>query len=114
MPPRRSKPPPGADEPGREALALPGAHSYEVTESEIEPRPGGSGSEGKQTIELREEQLVAHKDLRERGEVRVRTTADLEELIRRLREKAEVVTRTTVVLSVPFEGRPLDPGSQPG
>ncbi len=42
--------------------------------------------------------------------VRVRTTADLEELIRRLREKAEVVTRTTVVLSVPFEGRPLDPG----
>ena len=42
--------------------------------------------------------------------VRVRTTADLEELIRRLREKAEVVTRTTVVLSVPFEGRPLNPG----
>lgn len=42
--------------------------------------------------------------------VRVRTTADLEELIRRLREKAEVVTRTTVVLSVPFEGRPLDAG----
>jgi Lrp/AsnC family leucine-responsive transcriptional regulator len=46
--------------------------------------------------------------------VRVRTTADLEELIRRLREKAEVVTRTTVVLSVPFEGRPLDPGPRAG
>jgi Lrp/AsnC family leucine-responsive transcriptional regulator len=46
--------------------------------------------------------------------VRVRTTSDLEELIRRLREKAEVVTRTTVVLSVPFEGRPLDPGEPLG
>ena len=39
--------------------------------------------------------------------VRVRATADLEDLIQRLREKAEVHTRTTVVLSVPFEGRPL-------
>jgi Lrp/AsnC family leucine-responsive transcriptional regulator len=38
--------------------------------------------------------------------VRVRTTGDLEELIRRLREKAGVATRTTVVLSIPFEGRP--------
>lgn len=37
--------------------------------------------------------------------VRVRTTGDLEELIRRLREKAGVATRTTVVLSTPFEGR---------
>ena len=41
--------------------------------------------------------------------VRVRTTGDLEELIRRLREKAGVATVTTVVLSIPFEGRP--PGS---
>jgi Lrp/AsnC family leucine-responsive transcriptional regulator len=41
--------------------------------------------------------------------VRVRTTADLEELIRRLREKAGVATRTTVVLSTPFEGRPVAP-----
>ncbi len=41
--------------------------------------------------------------------VRARTTSDLEGLIQRLREKAEVNTTTTVVLSVPFEGRPLRP-----
>jgi Lrp/AsnC family transcriptional regulator, leucine-responsive regulatory protein len=41
--------------------------------------------------------------------VRVRTTGDLEELIRRLREKGQVQTRTTVVLSTPFEDRPLSP-----
>lgn len=39
--------------------------------------------------------------------VRTRTTADLEDLLRRLREKANVHTRTTVVLSIPFEGRPI-------
>lgn len=39
--------------------------------------------------------------------VRVRTPGDLEDLIQRLREKAEVQTRTTVVLSIPFEHRPL-------
>jgi Lrp/AsnC family leucine-responsive transcriptional regulator len=38
--------------------------------------------------------------------VRTRTTADLEEFLRRLREKAGVQTRTTVVLSTPFEHRP--------
>lgn len=41
--------------------------------------------------------------------VRTRTTGHLEDLIRRLREKGEVQTRTTVVLSIPFEGRPLTP-----
>ena len=41
--------------------------------------------------------------------VRTRTTGDLEDLLRRLREKAAVQTRTTVVLSTPFEGRPLHP-----
>ena len=41
--------------------------------------------------------------------VRTPTTAGLEDLIRRLREKGEVQTRTTVVLSTPFEGRPLNP-----
>jgi len=41
--------------------------------------------------------------------VRTRTTGDLEDLIRRLREKGEVQTRTTIVLSTPFEGRPLRP-----
>ncbi len=40
---------------------------------------------------------------------RTRTTGDLEDLIRRLREKGEVQTRTTVVLSIPFEGRPVRP-----
>jgi Lrp/AsnC family transcriptional regulator, leucine-responsive regulatory protein len=39
--------------------------------------------------------------------VRTRNTADLEELIRRLREKAGVATRTTIALSIPFEGRPI-------
>lgn len=37
--------------------------------------------------------------------VRTRTTAELEDLIRRLREKAGVSTRTTVALSIPFEDR---------
>jgi Lrp/AsnC family transcriptional regulator, leucine-responsive regulatory protein len=39
--------------------------------------------------------------------VRTRTTADLEEFLRRLREKAGVQTRTTIVLSTPFEHRPI-------
>jgi Lrp/AsnC family leucine-responsive transcriptional regulator len=39
--------------------------------------------------------------------VRTRTTAELEELIRRLREKAGVATRTTIALSIPFEDRPI-------
>ena len=38
--------------------------------------------------------------------VRTRTTSDLEDLLRRIREKAEVQTRTTIVLSTPFEHRP--------
>jgi Lrp/AsnC family leucine-responsive transcriptional regulator len=39
--------------------------------------------------------------------VRTRTTGDLEEFLRRLREKASVQTRTTIVLSTPFEHRPI-------
>jgi len=39
--------------------------------------------------------------------VRTKTTLELEGLIRRLREKAGVATRTTIVLSTPFEGRTL-------
>jgi Lrp/AsnC family transcriptional regulator, leucine-responsive regulatory protein len=39
--------------------------------------------------------------------VRTKTTTDLEDLIRRLREKAGVATRTTIALSIPFEGRPM-------
>jgi len=39
--------------------------------------------------------------------VRTKTTRDLEDLIRRLREKAGVATRTTIALSIPFEGRAL-------
>jgi Lrp/AsnC family leucine-responsive transcriptional regulator len=39
--------------------------------------------------------------------VRTRTTGDLEDLIRRLREKAGVTTNTTIALSTPFEDRPL-------
>jgi Lrp/AsnC family leucine-responsive transcriptional regulator len=41
--------------------------------------------------------------------VRIRATTDLEEFLRRLREKAGVNTRTTVVLSTPFEHRPIVP-----
>ena len=41
--------------------------------------------------------------------VRTRTTGDLEDLLRRIREKGGVQTRTTVVLSIPFEDRPLAP-----
>jgi Lrp/AsnC family transcriptional regulator, leucine-responsive regulatory protein len=39
--------------------------------------------------------------------VRTRTTGELEDLIRRLREKAGVATRTTIALSIPFEDRPI-------
>ena len=39
--------------------------------------------------------------------VRVRTTGDLEGFLQRLREKAQVQTRTTIVLSTPFEHRPI-------
>jgi Lrp/AsnC family transcriptional regulator, leucine-responsive regulatory protein len=39
--------------------------------------------------------------------VRVRTTGDLEDFLQRLREKAQVQTRTTIVLSTPFEHRPI-------
>ena len=39
--------------------------------------------------------------------VRTRTTSDLEDFLRRLREKAGVQTRTTIVLSTPFENRPI-------
>ena len=38
--------------------------------------------------------------------VRVASPAALEELLRQIREVANVSTRTTVVLSTPFEGRP--------
>jgi Lrp/AsnC family leucine-responsive transcriptional regulator len=41
--------------------------------------------------------------------VRTRTTEHLEDLLRRIREKGGVQTRTTVVLSTPFEGRPVAP-----
>ena len=41
--------------------------------------------------------------------VRTRSTSELEELIRRLREKGGVATRTTIALSIPFEGRPVAP-----
>ena len=41
--------------------------------------------------------------------VRTRTPTDLEDFLRRLREAAGVQTRTTVVLSTPFESRPVAP-----
>lgn len=37
--------------------------------------------------------------------VRVQSPLALEDLLRRIREAAKVSTRTTVVLSTPFEGR---------
>jgi Lrp/AsnC family transcriptional regulator, leucine-responsive regulatory protein len=39
--------------------------------------------------------------------VRTKTTSELEDLIRRLREQGGVTTKTTIALSIPFEGRPL-------
>lgn len=39
--------------------------------------------------------------------VRVRTPADLEALLARIRSEANVSTRTTIVLSTPYESRPL-------
>lgn len=39
--------------------------------------------------------------------VRTKTTGELEDLIRRLRENGGVTTKTTIALSIPFEGRPL-------
>ena len=36
-----------------------------------------------------------------------RLLSGLEDLIRRLREKAGVTTNTTIALSIPFEDRPL-------
>ena len=41
--------------------------------------------------------------------VRTRTPERLEDLIRRIRERGGVQTRTTVVLSIPFERRALHP-----
>ena len=41
--------------------------------------------------------------------VRTRSTSDLEDLIRRLREQVGVATRTTIALSIPYEGRPVPP-----
>lgn len=40
--------------------------------------------------------------------VRVRTPADLEALLARIRAEAGVTTRTTIVLSTPYESRPLN------
>jgi Lrp/AsnC family transcriptional regulator, leucine-responsive regulatory protein len=45
--------------------------------------------------------------------VRTTTTLELEDLIRRLREKAGVATRTTIVLSIPFETRVLPTRRRP-
>lgn len=39
--------------------------------------------------------------------VRVATPADLEELLARIRQLANVSTRTTIVLSTPYENRPV-------
>jgi Lrp/AsnC family leucine-responsive transcriptional regulator len=39
--------------------------------------------------------------------VRVATPVDLEELLARVRAAANVSTRTTIVLSTPYEGRPV-------
>jgi Lrp/AsnC family leucine-responsive transcriptional regulator len=40
--------------------------------------------------------------------VRVRTPADLETLLAKIRAEANVTTRTTIVLSTPYESRPPD------
>jgi Lrp/AsnC family leucine-responsive transcriptional regulator len=40
--------------------------------------------------------------------VRVRAPSELETLLARIRAEANVSTRTTIVLSTPYEQRPLD------
>jgi uncharacterized protein (TIGR02271 family) len=51
--------------------------AYRVSEArEREPEFDPADAQPEQTIELREEQLVAHKELRELGEVEVRTEVD--------------------------------------
>ena len=45
--------------------------------------------------------------------VRVATPNDLEELLARIRTAASVATRTTVVLSTPWEDRPVLPAREP-
>jgi Lrp/AsnC family leucine-responsive transcriptional regulator len=45
-------------------------------------------------------------------EVRVATPADLEDLLARIRTAANVSTRTTVVLSTPWEGRSAARGAE--
>ncbi|MCD6638370.1 MAG: Lrp/AsnC family transcriptional regulator [Nocardioides sp.] len=40
--------------------------------------------------------------------VRVETPGDLEDLLARIRSAANVSTRTTIVLSTPYENRPID------
>jgi uncharacterized protein (TIGR02271 family) len=76
MEPQSRRPHAGADEPTPPALSLPGAHSYQVLAPGAESAPRGTGPAGEQTLELREEQLIARKDLRERGEIRLRTTVE--------------------------------------
>jgi Lrp/AsnC family leucine-responsive transcriptional regulator len=46
--------------------------------------------------------------------IRVATPADLEGLLGRIRSAANVSTRTTIVLSTPFDGRTPDPPAEPG
>ncbi|HEU5144874.1 MAG TPA: Lrp/AsnC family transcriptional regulator [Dermatophilaceae bacterium] len=46
--------------------------------------------------------------------VRVATPADLEDLLSRIRTEANVSTRTTVVLSTPWEGRSASRGAETG
>jgi Lrp/AsnC family leucine-responsive transcriptional regulator len=43
--------------------------------------------------------------------IRVATPADLEDLLARIRSAANVATRTTIVLSTPYENRPVVGGS---
>ena len=45
--------------------------------------------------------------------VRAPSTSDLEELLDALRAKLQVITRSTVVLSTPYERRPMLPATEP-
>ena len=73
MPRRGEQGTKGSAEPGREALELPGAHSYRVPASGSADPLGSTLVEGQGTLELREERLVPHKDVREVGEVHIST-----------------------------------------
>jgi len=75
-----------APSPNRNVAPPPTAHYDTQAQADRAAMPSTTLTSGERTLELREEQLVAHKELREAGEVRVRT--QIEEVPGRLEVEA--------------------------